>query len=547
MAGFHPIFISSSNPCPTLAIPKPELDKDGQIEAHRLKCLVCRGEPDAEYQEKLKQAMADKAEDLVSKFQEDWTETMQNMAEAEDAFEDLEGEQPLSSDLPGSGFRAHAAARHALVATCLTWLQTSRGSACWPGHGLVRVACFHLLPEPHCRRPAETGHDCVAGGADLMDSGTKGFDSHEGMWRNSGWQVASLLSCILACILACIMPQTLARLPLGCAQPLGLHRNLEPAACCAACQGRAHVLTRCTLWAGAGEAAQEAGADEGAAGPGPLPGPLWRQGAQAHGSPAGGCPALPLLSTCAALTGCFGWVQPCMLGCGLLMRGRSVEVVASLQSLWYARTVGVQPTWGMVFQLRLEHHAAATSHACCCRWMPGQPQCTRTMTGWHATPGPVWLSFGRAACTHHGPQAGRHAMALDIPRLGRHTSVFSPVTTHWHPSAGSVQVHSPRGPPGVIKSELQPEETSGLARSGDISRMLPMEAHLLAQGWAARAAMSAAGAGSKLWACRSRSEGVSAMLEGGAVPLLGLLLRCQESWGGVGALCLSCSLCCVHC
>ena len=93
MTGLHPIVFSSSNRCLPLAVPKPELDRDGQTEAHRLTCSVSRGEPDAEYQEKLKQAMADKAEDLVSKFQEDWTETMQNMAEAEDAFEDLEGEQ----------------------------------------------------------------------------------------------------------------------------------------------------------------------------------------------------------------------------------------------------------------------------------------------------------------------------------------------------------------------------------------------------------------------------------------------------------------------
>ncbi|KAK9819714.1 hypothetical protein WJX72_001579 [[Myrmecia] bisecta] len=37
--------------------------------------------------------------------------------------------------------------------------------------------------------------------------------------------------------------------------------------------------------------------------------------------------------------------------------------------------------------------------------------------------------------------------------------------------------------PGVIRSPLQPEETRGLTRSGDLSRMLPFEAHLLAAGW----------------------------------------------------------------
>ena len=53
--------------------------------------LVCRGEPDQEFSEKLKQAMAQKADDLVKRFQEDWSEVMENMAEAEDAFDDLSG------------------------------------------------------------------------------------------------------------------------------------------------------------------------------------------------------------------------------------------------------------------------------------------------------------------------------------------------------------------------------------------------------------------------------------------------------------------------
>lgn len=45
------------------------------------------------------------------------------------------------------------------------------------------------------------------------------------------------------------------------------------------------------------------------------------------------------------------------------------------------------------------------------------------------------------------------------------------------------QVDAPRRPPGVLRSPLQPEETAGLARSGDLSRMLPHEAHLVAVGW----------------------------------------------------------------
>lgn len=45
------------------------------------------------------------------------------------------------------------------------------------------------------------------------------------------------------------------------------------------------------------------------------------------------------------------------------------------------------------------------------------------------------------------------------------------------------EVPSSRRPPGVTRSPLVPEETWGLTRSGDLSRMLPSEAHLLAAGW----------------------------------------------------------------
>lgn len=47
----------------------------------------------------------------------------------------------------------------------------------------------------------------------------------------------------------------------------------------------------------------------------------------------------------------------------------------------------------------------------------------------------------------------------------------------------SVQVWSAGKPPGVVRSPLQPEETRGLTRSDDLSRMLPFEAHLMAAGW----------------------------------------------------------------
>lgn len=49
-----------------------------------------------------------------------------------------------------------------------------------------------------------------------------------------------------------------------------------------------------------------------------------------------------------------------------------------------------------------------------------------------------------------------------------------------------LQIFAQQGRPGVIRSELQPEETCGLTRSGDLSRMLPFEAHLLAAGWQAQ-------------------------------------------------------------
>ena len=53
------------------------------------------------------------------------------------------------------------------------------------------------------------------------------------------------------------------------------------------------------------------------------------------------------------------------------------------------------------------------------------------------------------------------------------------------PNWVAVQIWSSKGMPGVHRSPLQPEETRGLTRSGDISRMLPFEVHLLAASSAA--------------------------------------------------------------
>ncbi len=43
-----------------------------------------------------------------------------------------------------------------------------------------------------------------------------------------------------------------------------------------------------------------------------------------------------------------------------------------------------------------------------------------------------------------------------------------------------MQVWAGKGQLGLHRSPLQPEETRSLTRSGDISAMLPSEAHLLA-------------------------------------------------------------------
>lgn len=49
-----------------------------------------------------------------------------------------------------------------------------------------------------------------------------------------------------------------------------------------------------------------------------------------------------------------------------------------------------------------------------------------------------------------------------------------------------LQIYASRGSIGVHRSPLQPEETHSLGRSGDISRMLPFEMHLLAAKRASR-------------------------------------------------------------
>jgi hypothetical protein len=80
-------------------------------------------------------------------------------------------------------------------------------------------------------------------------------------------------------------------------------------------------------------------------------------------------------------------------------------------------------------------------------------------------------------------------------------------------------------PPGVVRSEQSPEETRGLSRSGDLSRMLPSEARLLAAGWptSRRAGGRGGGEGGKESGGESGGEsgdsgiGVGLLLEGGEV------------------------------
>ena len=71
-----------------------------------------------------------------------------------------------------------------------------------------------------------------------------------------------------------------------------------------------------------------------------------------------------------------------------------------------------------------------------------------------------------------------HADRGALCQAGRHPVISVNLTGLWR-----MQVEARSARRGVIRSSLQPEETAGLTRSGDLSRMLPFEAHLLAAGW----------------------------------------------------------------
>ena len=81
--------------------------------------------------------------------------------------------------------------------------------ACMPDNPLqdCRCPCCKALSQQSCnshlashqwqqaqqqtgwQSPCSWSLSLTGGAADLIDGGTKGFDMHEGMWRNSGWQV----------------------------------------------------------------------------------------------------------------------------------------------------------------------------------------------------------------------------------------------------------------------------------------------------------------------------------------------------------------------
>lgn len=52
------------------------------------------------------------------------------------------------------------------------------------------------------------------------------------------------------------------------------------------------------------------------------------------------------------------------------------------------------------------------------------------------------------------------------------------------PHTAHPQIYAPRSPLGVVESEASPSQTKGLTRSGELSRTLPSELHLLARGGA---------------------------------------------------------------
>ena len=313
---------------------------------------VCRGQPDPDFSEKLRQAMAQKSEELVKQFQEDWSEVMENMAEAEDALDDLSG--------------ADLATRQRLPSCCPPILGPSasawRGRAHKPLHcpavcERIRLAARRLVRMPPagplCAAMAQavTRPPTACRGADLVDAGSKGFDQQfQGFWRNSGWRAVAQLRRKL---------EHLRELR-DLVRSLGRSSGKGP-------KRRAPQRVRARLL------------DSRACSP----------AAQAH-------------PHCRCL--------------GAAVRG----IQAPLQ--------GWQPLRDHRCGLPVPAHVRGQPH-----------QCAAVSSAWH------------------------------------------------------VQVLVTSGPEGVVRSELQPEETSGLARSSDISRMLPMEAHLLAHGWAARTALTKAG------------------------------------------------------
>jgi hypothetical protein len=104
------------------------------------------------------------------------------------------------------------------------------------------------------------------------------------------------------------------------------------------------------------------------------------------------------------------------------------------------------------------------------------------------------LAFLRVLAQWHSQSFSSSCMVTSC--AGHNVSSLESANSAEHPAHCHVllQLESPRHPPGVVRSPLQPEEVRGLARSGELSRMLPSEMALLAHGWPRKVMVPAAAA-----------------------------------------------------
>lgn len=90
------------------------------------------------------------------------------------------------------------------------------------------------------------------------------------------------------------------------------------------------------------------------------------------------------------------------------------------------------------------------------------------------------------------------------------------------------QVEMSGKPPGMVRSPLQPEETSGLARSGDLSLMLPAEQALVAKGWPRMVWLKCIPAGRPLPVCPSATDTLGLDTEQSVLHWLGFSDLCEQ-------------------